>query len=99
MASETIETFCARCSRQMVVLPDHPTYANEWRCEPCIDVARLQAAMLEILRWSAWQVRLNDWRQHRVTAVGTQPTPDDACREIRAIARQALHDIGTEAKE
>lgn len=52
--------------------------------------AALEAQMLEILRWSAWQVRLNDWRQHRVTAVGTRPTPDNACREIRAIARAAL---------
>ena len=61
-------------------------------------VKRLEGMMLDILRWSAWQVRLNDWRKHSVTAVGTQPTPQDACREIGALARQALHEIGTTAE-
>lgn len=51
---------------------------------------RAENALLEILRAGAWEARLTEWRKHSVTAVGTQPTPQEACREIRAIARAAL---------
>ena len=51
---------------------------------------RAENALLEILREAAWETRLTEWRKHGVTAVGTQPTPQEACREIRAIARAAL---------
>ena len=51
---------------------------------------RAENALLEILREAAWESRLTEWRKHSVTAVGTQPTPQEACREIRSIARAAL---------
>ena len=51
---------------------------------------RAEAALLEILGVAAWEARLTEWRKHGVTAVGTQPTPQEACREIRAIARAVL---------
>jgi hypothetical protein len=61
--------------------------------------AAAETALLEILRESCWAWRLTEWRKHSVTAVGTQPTPQEACREIREIARQALEAIGAEAEQ
>ena len=62
-------------------------------------IDRAEHALLDILREAAWEPRLIEWRKHAVTAVGTQPTPHEACREIREIARRALHDIGAEAEQ
>ena len=55
-------------------------------------------ALLKILREAVWESRLTEWRKHGVAAVGSQPTPHEACREIREIARRALRDIGAEAE-
>ena len=62
-------------------------------------LARAEAALVGILREACWAWRLTEWRKHSVTAVGTQPTPQKACREIREIARHALEAIGAEAEQ
>ena len=62
-------------------------------------IDRSERALLDILREAAWEARLTEWRKHAVTAVGTQPTPHEACREIRDIARRVLHDIGAETEQ
>lgn len=58
------------------------------------EVERLEAALREIISESKWEARLTEWRKLVVTPVGSQPTPHQALREIREIARAALAEQG-----
>lgn len=68
-----------------------------WPCEQSVllaEVERLEAALREIISESKWEARLTEWRKLVVTPVGSQPTPHQALREIREIARAALAEQG-----